>query len=120
MVILVDSSASVTRDQFADTKKFASDLVKHFEISKNRTNVAAVSFSQYTHVARKFCEDPSREAVLKAIDGLQYEGSLSRLDLALETLLGETLDKEQGARTHENGISISKFQRYKCVFKCLC
>ncbi|XP_029194736.2 transmembrane cell adhesion receptor mua-3-like isoform X2 [Acropora millepora] len=106
MVILLDSSASITRDQFADSKRFASDLVKHFEISKDRTNVAAVSFSQYTHVARNFSEDPSREAVLKAIDSLQYEGSLSRLDLALETLLGETLDKKQGARTHENGVKI--------------
>ncbi|XP_015775073.1 PREDICTED: uncharacterized protein LOC107353259 isoform X1 [Acropora digitifera] len=120
MVILLDSSASITRDQFADSKRFASDLVKHFEISKDRTNVAAVSFSQYTHVARNFSEDPSREAVLKAIDSLQYEGSLSRLDLALETLLGETLDKKQGGRTHENGISTNKFQRYQCLALNVC
>ena len=82
--------------------------------------MAAVSFSQYTHVARNFSEDPSREAVLKAIDSLQYEGSLSRLDLALETLLGETLDKKQGARTHENGISINKFQRYQYLALNVC
>ena len=41
MVILLDSSASITRDQFAASKKFATDLVKYFKISKERTNVAA-------------------------------------------------------------------------------
>ena len=100
MVLLLDSSASVTRDQFSASKKFAADLVKHFEISRNKTNVAAISFSQYTHVGRKFMEDSSKEAILKAIDALIYEGSFSRLDTALETLLES---KFEGARPHESG-----------------
>ena len=52
LAILVDCSASVTEDQFAATKEFAAELVKHFDISKERANVAAISFSQYVHTKR--------------------------------------------------------------------
>ena len=67
MVILLDSSASTTRDQFADSKRFASDLVKHFEISKDKTNVAAVSFSQYTDsCGKKFQRGPLKRSCLES------------------------------------------------------
>ncbi|XP_073247508.1 matrilin-2-like [Porites lutea] len=98
LAILVDCSASVTEDQFAASKEFASKLVKHFDISKKRANVAAISFSQYVHTKQDFKDDTSRESVLKAIDGLFYEGSLTRLDFALETLQGRTFNKAYGAR----------------------
>ncbi|CAH3027330.1 unnamed protein product, partial [Porites evermanni] len=98
LAILVDCSASVTEDQFAATKEFAAELVKHFDISKERANVAAVSFSQYVHTKKDFKDDTSRESVLKAIDGLFYEGSLTRLDFALEILQARTFNKAYGAR----------------------
>ena len=108
MVILLDSSGSVTEEQFAATKKFAADLVRHFEISKDRTNVATLSFSQYVHTGRKFSDDVSDESVLKAIDALPYEGSFTRLDFALEELQGVTFSKAQGARPYDKG-SIIKY-----------
>ena len=103
MAILVDCSASVTEDQFAASKEFASKLVKHFDISKKRANVAAISFSQYVHTKKDFKDDTSRESVLKAIDGLYYEGSLTRLDFALETLQARTFNKAYGARAPSKG-----------------
>ena len=103
MAILLDGSASVTEDQFTATKKFATGLVKHFKISKEKTNVAVLSFSQYISKGRSFKDEPSKEAVSKAIDRLSYEGSLTRLDFALETLFGETFRKENGARSHDKG-----------------
>ena len=103
LAILVDCSASVTEDQFAASKEFASKLVKHFDISKKRANVAAISFSQYVHTKKDFKDDTSRKSVLKAIDGLLYEGSLTRLDFALETLQGRTFNKAYGARAPSKG-----------------
>ena len=103
MVILLDGSASVKEDDFAATKKFAADLVKHFEISKDRTNVAALSFSQYVHTGRNFKDKASQESVLKAIDGLSYEGSFTRLDNALGNIQDVTLNKDQGARSYDRG-----------------
>lgn len=99
----MDCSASVTEDQFAATKKFAAELVKHFDISKKRANVAAISFSQYVHTKKDFKDNTSRESVLKAIDGLYYEGSLTRLDFALETLREHTFNKAYGARAGNKG-----------------
>ena len=120
MAILLDNSASVTEDQFAATKKFAADLVKHFEIAKDRTNVAALSFSQYVHTGREFTDDASQESVLKAIDGLSYEGSYTRLDTALETLQGKTFSKDHGARSSNKGIHLfipkSQYRKANAVF----
>lgn len=103
MVILVDSSASITRAQFADAKKFASDLVKHFEISRNKTNVVALAFSQRIQIGRKFSDNTSKEAVLKVIDGLSYEGSSTRLHSALTRVNEQILYRFQGARFYDKG-----------------
>ena len=103
MAILLDCSASVTEAQFAATKEFAAELVKHFDISKKRANVAAISFSQYVHTKKDFKDDTSRESVLKAINGLDYEGSFTRMDFALETLRERTFNKPYGARAPSKG-----------------
>ena len=103
MVILLDSSAGIKEDVFAATKKFAADLVRHFEISKDRTNVAALSFSQYVQTGRNFDDEASQESVLKAIDGLRYEGSFTRLEFALGRIQDITFSKAHGARSYDKG-----------------
>ncbi|XP_068717091.1 cartilage matrix protein-like [Montipora capricornis] len=104
MALLLDGSASITRKQFAKSKKFVADLVKHFEFSNNKTNVAALTFSRYTRVGRHLNDDSSKEAVLKAIDGLTYEGSITRLDSALKLLSTEIFRRSPGARFHDKGV----------------
>ena len=106
MVILLDSSASVPEDVFETTKKFASDLVKRFDTSKDRAHVAVLSYSQYVHTERRFDDDPSQESILKAIDGVNYEGSFSRLDSALDILHNKIFKKKHGARSSRNGKTI--------------
>lgn len=104
MALLLDGSASITKKQFAKSKKFVADLVKHFELSKDKTNVAALTFSRYTRVGRHLNDDSSKEAVLKAIDGLTYEGSITRLDSALRLLSREIFRRSPGARFHDKGV----------------
>ena len=103
LAVLLDCSASVTEHKFALFKEFVGDLMKHFEISKEMTNVAALSFSQYVHPGRKFNDDSSQDSVLKAIKGLRYEGSFTRLDIALQQLQDVTFRKAQGARSDDKG-----------------
>ena len=103
MVVLMDGSGSITMDQFKIGKKFVSDLVKHFDISKEKTNVAMASYSQYTHTGRTFNGETSRESVLKALDGLPYEGAASRLDFGFDRMESELLDAKNGARTNSKG-----------------
>ena len=103
MVILLDSSASLSEKVFDATKTFASDLVKHFDISEDKVKMAVVSYSQYVHIARRFCDESSQKAVLKAIDGIRYEGSFTRLDSALEIVHNKIFKKEGGARSYDKG-----------------
>ena len=103
MVILLDSSGSVPEEVFEKTKKFAGDLVKHFDISKKRANIAVMSYSQYVRVLKRFDDDVSVESVLKAIDGASYEGSFTRLDSALEVVQYKVFKKAQGARSSKKG-----------------
>ena len=103
MVILMDSSASLSEKVFDATKTVASDLVKHFDISEDKVKLAVVSYSQYVHIQRRFSDEPSQEAVLKAIDGISYEGSFTRLDSALEIVDNKIFKKEGGARSFDKG-----------------
>lgn len=116
MVILLDSSASVPEDVFETTKKFAADLVKHFDISKDRANVAVMSYSQYVHVERKFDDEASQESVLRTIDGVKYEGSFTRLNFALEVIHNKIFTKAQGARSSSKGKR--KMSWFCSVVKC--
>ena len=103
MVILLDVSGSITVNQFKIAKKFVADLVKHFDISKVRTNVAIASYSQYVKTGRTFYDDASQEAVLKAIDRIHYEGAASRLDLAFGLVQFGLFNGKQGARICDEG-----------------
>lgn len=98
LVILMDSSGSITRQQFKIGQKFAADLVKHFDVSKEKTNVAVASYSQYAYTARTFQDHASQEMVLKAIHGLKYEGAASRLDFGFDLVEFKLFDKKYGAR----------------------
>ena len=101
MALLLDSSASLPEKVFDATKTFASDLVKYFDISKDKVKMAVVSYSQYVHIERRFYDEPTQESVLKAIDGICYEGSFTRLDSALEVVHNIIFKKEGGARSGE-------------------
>ena len=103
MGILLDSSASISKQQFQIVKKFAADLVKHFDISKDKTNVAVASFSQYAHSARTFKDKVSQESVLKAIDEVNYEGAASRLDIGFDVLQFKLFDTQNGVRDSNKG-----------------
>lgn len=105
MVILMDVSGSITMDQFKIGKKFVADLVKHFDISKKKTNVAVASYSQYTHTTRTFNDETSRESILKAVDKLSYEGAASRLDFGFDLIEFKLFDAITGARTSSKGKS---------------
>lgn len=104
MVILMDGSGSVTMDQFKVGKKFVADLIKHFDISKEKTNVAMASYSQYTHTGRTFNDKTSRESVLKAVDELPYEGAASRLDFGFDLIEFKLFDAKNGARTSSKDV----------------
>ena len=103
MALLLDSSASLSEKVFDATKTFASDLVKHFDVSQDKVKMAVVSYSQYVHIERRFFDEPTQESVLKAIDGVCYEGSFSRLDSALDVVLNKIFKKEGGARSCDKG-----------------
>ena len=103
MVILLDSSASLPEKVFDATKTFASDLVKPFDISEDKVKMAVVSYSQYVHIYWRFSDEQTQEAVLKAIDGICYEGSFTRLDSALDVVHNNIFKEEGGARSFDKG-----------------
>ena len=103
MVILLDSSASLPEKVFDATKTFASDLVKPFDISEDKVKMAVLSYSQYVHKHWRFSDEQTQEAVLKAIDGICYEGSFTRLDSALDVVHNNIFKEEGGARSFDKG-----------------
>ena len=115
LVILLDGSGSVKLEQFNIAKKFVSDLIKHFDISNKKTNVAVATYSQYTNTGRTFNDDVTPESVLKAVDGLSYEGAASRLDFGFDLIEFELFEAKNGARTNDKGQSYSELHSFELV-----
>ncbi|KAJ7331173.1 hypothetical protein OS493_020876 [Desmophyllum pertusum] len=76
----------------------------HNKIDLELTNVAVASYSQYVHKGRTFDDDTTRQSVLKAIDGLRFEGAASRLDFGFDIVEFELFDTKNGARASNKDV----------------
>lgn len=107
MVVVLDSSGSVTQKQFKMSKDFVADLVKHFDISKSKANVAVATYSQYAHTGRTFQEHATLDSVLGAIRKLRYEGAASRLDFGFGLVEFKLFDTQYGSRPIDSGTCLT-------------
>jgi len=122
VVIVMDSSSSVRRQNFEVMKNFAIHLVSKMNVSKDATHVSVVHYSHKVYVDWHFSDNRAQnaDALKDAIKNVKYPGGGTRTDLALETT-----EKLKGARAGvlkvviviTDGKTSRKSKKYKDVLK---
>lgn len=95
--VIIDSSDSITFDDYNLCLQFVADLVKHFKVSKQDTHFGAIVFSTTPQLQFSFADKQFYKAkrLRKKIKSFPYLGEGTRTDKAL-TLANMELFSEQG------------------------
>lgn len=95
--VIIDSSDSITLNDYNLCLQFVADLVKHFDVSEQGTHFGAIVFSTTPELQFSFADKQfyKRRRLRKKIKSFSYLGEGTRTDLAL-TLANMELFSEQG------------------------
>ena len=84
IAFLVDSSGSISRENYEKVKTFVSNLAASFNISPGGSRVAVVLYSTGATTAIKFDDFTSADSFERAVKLLKHERGFTRIDLALQ------------------------------------
>ncbi|KAF4795759.1 Collagen alpha-1(XX) chain [Turdus rufiventris] len=98
IVLLVDGSWSIGRNNFKLIKEFLSNLISPFSIAEDKIRVGLSQYSSDPHTEWDLSAFSTREQVLEAVRNLRYKGGNTFTGLALTHVLEQNLKPDAGAR----------------------
>lgn len=98
LVLVMDSSYTITTSGWYRIKKAAEQLVDTLDISPQGTHLSIMKFSTDVQTLRMFEQDVDKEQLKKDIDNMSYDGEWSRLDLAIKAVDEHVFAEGSGAR----------------------
>ncbi|XP_053169524.1 collagen alpha-1(XX) chain isoform X2 [Hemicordylus capensis] len=98
LVLLVDGSWSIGRNNFRLIREFLVALVAPFKIAQDKIRVALTQYSSDPRTEWDLNTYSTRDEVLEALRSLRYKGGNTFTGLALTHVLEENLKTEAGAR----------------------
>ncbi|NWY68605.1 COKA1 protein, partial [Erithacus rubecula] len=98
IVLLVDGSWSIGRNNFKLIKEFLSNLISPFSIAQDKIRVGLSQYSSDPHTEWDLSTFSTREQLLEAVRNLRYKGGNTFTGLALTHVLEQNLKPEAGAR----------------------
>ncbi|KAJ7417494.1 Collagen alpha-1(XX) chain [Willisornis vidua] len=98
IVLLVDGSWSIGRNNFKLIKEFLSNLISPFNIAQDKIRVGLSQYSSDPRTEWDLSTYSTREQVLEAIRNLRYKGGNTFTGLALTHVLEQNLKQDAGAR----------------------
>uniref|UniRef100_A0A670I2V4 Collagen alpha-1(XX) chain n=1 Tax=Podarcis muralis TaxID=64176 RepID=A0A670I2V4_PODMU len=98
IVLLVDGSWSIGRNNFGLIRGFLAGLVAPFNIAQDKIRVALSQYSSDPRTEWDLNTYSTRDEVLEALRSLQYKGGNTFTGLALTHVLEQNLRPEAGAR----------------------
>jgi hypothetical protein len=91
LLFLLDSSWSVTQDEFKQEKKLVSHLAKAFKVSPDYTRAGAITYSDTASLDIPLEKHSDIGSFGTDVDGLPYKGGRKRIETALQ-LASDTFD----------------------------
>ncbi|CAL8301444.1 unnamed protein product [Lota lota] len=91
LVLVVDASGGVGRDNFAALKEFVRGLTVQFDVSRDLTQVALVTYGRRAGTEFPLDAHASGSAVLAAVAEARYAGGVASLGAALMHVRAEVL-----------------------------
>uniref|UniRef100_A0A663MU80 Collagen alpha-1(XX) chain n=1 Tax=Athene cunicularia TaxID=194338 RepID=A0A663MU80_ATHCN len=98
IVLLVDGSWSIGRNNFKLIKEFLSNLISPFSIAQDKIRVGLSQYSSDPRTEWELSAYSTRDQVLEAVRNLRYKGGNTFTGLALTHVLEKNLKPEAGAR----------------------
>ncbi|XP_028390639.1 matrilin-2-like [Dendronephthya gigantea] len=96
---ILDSSGSIGRYSFDQTKSFVKDLTKFFTISQNSTRVSVMSYATGATLHFRFSRVfGTRQNLYSAIDNIPYSGGGTNTHLALLRAYTDMFNAKNGSR----------------------
>jgi len=71
LVILMDESGSITREDFKKEKKFVIDVINNLDIGVNKTRISVVRFSRFPEVVVRLGDTKSKEDLIKIVNKIE-------------------------------------------------
>ncbi|KAG7263483.1 hypothetical protein CRUP_005803 [Coryphaenoides rupestris] len=98
LVLVVDASGGVGRENFATLREFVRGLTVQFDINRDLTQVALVTYGRRAGTEFSLDAHDSGSAVLKAVNEARYAGGAASLGAALLHVRAQVLTEAGGAR----------------------
>ncbi|XP_069121954.1 collagen alpha-1(XII) chain-like [Argopecten irradians] len=98
LVFVLDSSASLSPTDFDITKQFVADVVDQFDIGPQNVRVGVVRYSTAISVSFLLNQFNTKDAVKKAVDGIQYSPGGTKTAAAIDKAVNEVFSTLNGAR----------------------
>ncbi|XP_021486656.1 von Willebrand factor A domain-containing protein 2 isoform X2 [Meriones unguiculatus] len=98
LVFLLDASASVGPENFAQMQSFVRKCTLRFEVNPDVTQVGLVVYGSQVQTAFGLDTHPTRAAVLRALSQAPYLGGVGSAGTALLHIDGKVMTVQRGAR----------------------
>ena len=107
LAFVVDSSGSVTREGFERAKDFVWQVVRHFSLQGEKTQVGVVRYSTRAELVIRFKQFSDKQRLREAINNIQYTEGGTRTAEALRLALWKLFSIRGGTR---EGVSTQSSQ----------
>ena len=99
IAFLIDSSRSVTEEDFQRQKEFIREIVGEFPVGPEKSLVGVIKYGTGANVEIRFSDYTDEKMLLERVDRLQHSAATeSRLDAALQLAQDSLFTREAGAR----------------------
>lgn len=106
LVMVLDSSTSVTAQNFEKMKQFVKDLLKEADVDRGSTQVGIVTYSTGVYIQFHLNKYHSLSAMLRAVDEIPYRyGSTNTAD-SLKVLRSQMFTSHNGDRPNVRNVAI--------------
>ncbi|CAI9720130.1 Hypothetical predicted protein [Octopus vulgaris] len=106
VMLVLDDSSSVGSTNFKKVKRFAQNIVKSFNIGRNKIRVGAITFSGKVKLQFKMNKYYNKRSLLRAISRIKYKHGGTNTNRALDYLRTQSFRRGAGDRKGVPNIAI--------------
>lgn len=107
LAFVLDSSGSISMDEFNEAKKFVENLAKMFTISLEKTRVALMIYSDQPQITSRFGKIKSGNDLSNDLNSLPHLRGKTRIDLALKLAGNKLFTGDGGMRLPSSVIKVA-------------
>ena len=105
LVFLIDSSLSISQNDFQSEKKFIQQLISSLDIGINQTRVGIINYSYDSHIITDLSETTNKNELLIKINKIPYLEGGTFTSKALDSANKNIFNEAKGMRPLEAGVA---------------